>query len=196
MICGLGPPIKNPGYACGGSIGSQSRGTGVTNRRAGGKCPADVGFLQSVFRGEPLYHGPLFGSPIMYEYLRIVRKIKPCPPFGILAENLRRKTDWIWVKTFLWSSSFSSGFYLSFQISGYAPGPPFENPAYAIGPLLKNALLFRNNDFLEERLHQVRQSDEKNYRVLLKTYFGKRSSPNFSCKKLRIFGKDLFLVFT
>ena len=73
----------------------------------------------------------------MYEYLRIVRKIEPCPPpppnleFGqkIWAE---KQTD------FFWSSSVSFGFYLPFLIPGYAPAPPpppppFENPAYATG---------------------------------------------------------------
>ena len=45
--------------------------------------------------------------------------------------NLDGRTGWIRVKTFFflssffWSSCFSSGFYLPFQISGYAPGPFF-----------------------------------------------------------------------
>ena len=33
-----------------------------------------------VFRRGALSHGPFFGSPVMFKYLRIVRKIDPCPP--------------------------------------------------------------------------------------------------------------------
>ena len=104
VICGLGPPNQNPGYAYG---------------------PGS--YLKDYCAMTP---PPPFGSPITYKYVRIVRKIEPWPLFGIWAENLGKKTDWIWVKTiffglhlnlgrrtgwiwvkiFFWSSSFSSGF--------------------------------------------------------------------------------------
>ena len=47
---------------------------------------------RGVFKRGTLCHGPPFGSPVMFEYLRIVRKIEPCPPlFGIWVENLAEK---------------------------------------------------------------------------------------------------------
>ena len=99
---------------------------------------------------------PPFGSPVMFGYLRVVRKIDPCSPllefgqkiwaakrtesewrpvsfFG-LHLNLDRRTDWIWVKTFFlsssfWSSSFSPFYLFKFLATRLAPF--FENPAYA-----------------------------------------------------------------
>ena len=112
---------------------------------------------RGVFRRGALCQSPLFGLPVMFEYLTIVRKIEPC----LTSLNLGRKSGqknglnltMTWVKTFFffwsspksgqknglnlsknlcflsssfWSSCFSFGFYLSFQISGYSPGPSFR----------------------------------------------------------------------
>ena len=85
-----------------------------------------------------------FGMPLMYKYLRIVRKIESCPPFGIWTEKVGRKTGLILRKTFFvfWGGSspktgqknglnLSEDFFLLVFIILKFPSPPFANPAYA-----------------------------------------------------------------
>ena len=64
---------------------------------------------------------PLFGSPVMYEYLKIVRKIEPCPPWILGRKSGQKNGLNLSEDLSFWSSIFSSGFCLPFQISWPPP---------------------------------------------------------------------------
>ena len=98
---------------------------------------SNVWIPRNSTQNSKLSHGPLLSN--LVENLAQKRTESEWRPFPFFWSSPKSgQKDWIWEKTFFVIFIFlfiifqiRFLLYLLFQISGYAPGPPFENPACA-----------------------------------------------------------------